>query len=129
MSKRKAIPLGVKLQVALARFGLTTSDVQFDHVPALELRPIDPETGETIPHPNDPSAIQMLLVAEHAEKTNGTKATTAGSDKNRIATVNRITGKTPSQWNGDNRHKGKLKGRGFDKRFRKRMNGDTEPRP
>lgn len=94
-SIRKAIPDRVKLIAALRRMGLTIEEVQFDHSPALALRPINPVTGETIPPANDPDHIEMLLVAEHKEKTFGKggekRITTAGSDIGNIAKVRRLT--------------------------------------
>jgi hypothetical protein len=90
---RKAIPLGVKLHVALARFGLRLADVQFDHHPPLQLREWDEAAGDTIPPANDPAHIQMLLIAEHKAKTFGRRgektATTAGSDIGNIAKARR----------------------------------------
>lgn len=93
--KRKAIPDRVKLIAALRRFGLVIGQVQFDHQPALELRPINPHTGDTIPAANDPDHIQMLLIAEHKTKTFGPggekRITTAGSDIGNIAKTRRLT--------------------------------------
>jgi hypothetical protein len=58
----------------------------------------------------------------HAIVTNGTKATTAGSSKQRIAKVKRIRGETCTR-------KGPpIKSRGFDKQFTKRMSGTIERR-
>jgi hypothetical protein len=58
----------------------------------------------------------------HKIITNGTKATTAGSSKQRIAKVKRIRGETCTR-------KGPpIKSRGFDKRFTKRMSGTIERR-
>ncbi|MCO5730147.1 hypothetical protein [Rhizobium sp. SSA_523] len=95
--KRKAIPDRVKLIAALRRIGLTITEVQFDHNPALELRPVNPHTGDTIPPANDPDHIDMLLLVEHKEKTFGRggekRATTADSDIGRIAKVRRLTKK------------------------------------
>lgn len=92
---RKAIPDRVKLIAALRRFGLTIDQVQFDHNPALGLRPVDPVTGDTIPPANSPDHIELLLVAEHHEKTFGPggekRITTAGSDVARIAKVKRLS--------------------------------------
>ncbi|MEN5275823.1 hypothetical protein ABE527_02625 [Brucella sp. TWI432] len=64
--------------------GLKIEQVQFDHNPALCFRPVNPETGDTIPPANDPEHIDMLLITEHKEKTFGKggekRITTAGSD-------------------------------------------------
>lgn len=92
---RKAIPDRVKLIAALRRFGLVIEQVQFDHAPALALRPINPVTGDTIPPANDPEHIQMLLIVEHKAKTFGPggekRITTAGSDIGNIAKTRRVT--------------------------------------
>ena len=92
---RKRIPLSVKLKVALAALGLKESDVEWDHVPALGLRPTDPETGKRIQDDNDPAGIQMLVKKDHAEKTTGRKGTSKNSrdgngDAQRIAKVKRL---------------------------------------
>ena len=91
---RKAIPDRVKLIAALRRMGLTIEQVQFDHAPALALRPINPETGDTIPPANDPDHIELLLITEHKAKTFGKggekRITTAGSDIHAIAKTRRL---------------------------------------
>lgn len=93
--RRKRIPDKVKLIAALRRMGLTIEQVQFDHNPALGLRPFDPVAGDTIPPANDPNYIELLLVSEHKEKTFGKggekRVTTAGSDIGNIAKVRRLT--------------------------------------
>lgn len=92
--RRKKIPDKVKLIAALKRMGLTIEQVQFDHNPALALRPIDPVTGDTIPSANDPNYIDLLLITEHKVKTFGKggekRVTTAGSDVGNIAKVRRL---------------------------------------
>lgn len=91
---RKAIPVGVKLQAALLLLGFTEEEiaggVEWDHQPALALRVVDPESGELVPHPNDPRHLRPLRKAEHAEKTRGRGATTAGSDVGNAAKVKRL---------------------------------------
>ncbi|WP_235912820.1 hypothetical protein [Brucella tritici] len=92
---RKRIPDRVKLEAALRRFGLTIKEVEFDHSPALALRPINPLTGDTIPPANDPDHIDMLLTQEHRVKTFGRggekRITTADGDIGKIAKVRRLT--------------------------------------
>lgn len=92
---RKAIPTKVKLESALRRFGLKVSDVQFDHNPALALRPINPVTGDTIPPANSAEHIDMLLIDEHKTKTFGKggekRITTADGDVGKIAKMRRLT--------------------------------------
>ena len=94
-SVRKAIPDRVKLIAALRRYGLTTQDVQFDHNPALALRPINELTGDTIPPANDPAFIDMLLTEEHKLKTFGRggekRITTADGDIGKIAKMRRVS--------------------------------------
>ena len=99
MKRRKSIPLSVKLAVALDEVrrlrGLPAdTNFHFDHIPALALRPWDEDTQDTIPPANDPNALQLLTETEHSRKTNGNAATTAGSDKNRIAKQDRREGRT-----------------------------------
>lgn len=96
-ARRKRIPDRVKLIAALRRYGLTIEDVEFDHDPALALRPVNPATGDTIPPANDPEHIRMLLITEHRRKTFGPggekRITTAGSDVGNIAKVRRLSKK------------------------------------
>lgn len=96
---RKSIPVGVKLQAALLLLGFTedeiTGGLEWDHQPALALRIVDPQTGELVPHPNDPRYLRPLRKAEHAVKTRGSGATTAGTDVGNASKVKRIE-KDPS---------------------------------
>lgn len=95
---RKHIPIGVKLKACLLLLGFTDEqidgDIRWDHQPALGLRFIDPETGEMIPHPNDPRFIRPMSDRGHHEKTFGRggtrRITTAGSDIGNIAKVKRV---------------------------------------
>ena len=96
---RRPIPIGVKLHAALLLLGFTqdeiTGGLEWDHQPALALRIVDPATGELVPHPNDPRYLRPLRKAEHAVKTRGSGATTAGTDVGSAAKVKRIE-KDPS---------------------------------
>ncbi|CAM5769952.1 hypothetical protein [Bosea minatitlanensis] len=91
---RKHIPVGVKLHATLLLLGFSDEEIagglEWDHQPALALRIVDPETGELTPHPNDPRYLRPLRKAEHALKTRGAGATTAGSDVGSAAKVKRI---------------------------------------
>ena len=101
---RPAIPVKIKLEVVLRQGGVdpSTGDrlqplgegVQFDHNPALQLRAWDEEAGDTIPPANSVEHLVAMNKSSHERKTNGTKATSAGSDKHAIAKINRLTGKT-----------------------------------
>lgn len=64
----------------------------------------------------------LLCVWCADRKTNGTKATTYGSDKHAIAKVKRLRGETKQG------PKKKIQSRGFDKTLRKRMDGTVERR-
>lgn len=98
---RNWIPLHVQLSEALSVLGLTVSGSHLDHFPALELRVRNPD-GTLTPDELDPRYMQWLDRDAHALKTNGTKATSAGSDKNRIAKVRRLRGEV-----GQNKRKRK----------------------
>jgi hypothetical protein len=88
---RKAIPLGVKLAVALRQLGFAKSErVNFDHDPALALRPWDDEKQDFIPPQHDPDYIVIRTEPAHDKKTNGNDATSHGSDKHAIAKVDRV---------------------------------------
>lgn len=92
MSKRKAIPCHVKVSVAIRQ-------AMYGHIPCpLCLRQIGPGDAVILEHMTphatrvalglDPDAIDNLRFVHTecaARKTNGTKATTAGSDKHMIA--------------------------------------------
>ena len=87
--KRKAIPLGVKLAAALIALGMDPDDVEWDHDPAIGMRPINPETGDTIPPANDPRAIVPRLGAAHKAKTFGDHRPLSG-DVSQIAKIKRV---------------------------------------
>ena len=58
-------------------------------------------------------------------KTNGTKATTYGSDKHAIAKVKRLALKQAKKWRKPARP---MRSRGFEKTLRKKMNGEVVQR-
>lgn len=94
-TRRPHIPVMVKLHAALLQLGFEPHQVELDHDPALALRPIAPETGDTIPHANDPRYLVWRLKAEHAAKTTGRKGESrkgdqANGDTSRAAKVKRI---------------------------------------
>lgn len=95
--------------------------------------PIGPQPdGTSIPHIaehwwavklGNPRKPDCLLCAPCADKkTNGTKATSYGSDKHAIAKVKRLRGETKQG------PKKKIYSRGFNKTMRKKFNGDVEVR-
>lgn len=89
--KRPAIPIGVKLKVLMRQLAVT---INFDHRPALWERKFDTVANDTIPPANDPNFIEAMTVLDHDKRTHGPggekRITTAGSDSNRRAKVNRI---------------------------------------
>jgi hypothetical protein len=91
---RKAIPLSVKLAVALRMLGFE-GPVDFDHDPALALREWDEAAGDFIPPQHDPNFIVIRTKAEHRAKTGGRKgeqrSTSYGSDQHAIAKLDRLT--------------------------------------
>jgi hypothetical protein len=92
---RKAIPEKVKrlaCEARLARLlGLPAGTKwEYDHAPPIALRPVNEAGDDTIPPMNDPAYIWPLAREEHAAKTNGSKATSYGSDKHAIAKANRL---------------------------------------
>jgi hypothetical protein len=59
-------------------------NTEFDHVPALELRPWSEKEQDTEPPANDPDFIFAKRKECHHRKTFGTRATTKGSDIHEI---------------------------------------------
>ena len=96
--KRKKIPLGVKLEACLkimrSHLLLDEGFVEWDHHPALELRPINEAGDDYEPPQLDPRYIQPLVGADHALKTNGPRHDHSQGDKGKIAKVKRIQAKT-----------------------------------
>lgn len=90
---RKHIPVGAKLHACLLLLGYTEEQIpliQWDHEPALGLRAVDAETGEMTPAPNDPRFIRPMLPDDHAVKTRGAGATTAGSDVGKMKKLRKL---------------------------------------
>lgn len=88
---RPPIPMPVKGQVLIRQEGkcgcgcgqklMHWKDTEFDHNPALALRPWSDKEEDTIPAANDPNYIVALRKDCHARKTRGAgAATTKGSD-------------------------------------------------
>ncbi len=88
--KRKAIPLSVKVEICLRLLGIDPADVQWDHAPALELRPVNDDGTDFDPPQHSAAHIQPLSRAAHAAKTNGPAHDKSQSDKGRIAHTKRL---------------------------------------
>ena len=102
--KRKKIPLGVKLEACLkimrSHLLLDEGSIEWDHCPALELRPLNAAGDDYEPPQLDPNYIQPLVRADHALKTNGPHHDHSQGDKGKIAKVKRIQAKTWSEYRG-----------------------------
>ena len=98
MPKRKPIPLRAKLEACLRLLGLPP-DVEWDHCPALQLRPIRPDGTDWEPGQHDPAHLEPLTKAAHLLKTTGRKglsklSITGNGDVSRIAKGKRLRGET-----------------------------------
>lgn len=92
---RKTIPIGVKLEACLIALGFSLESIRaglirWDHTPPLGMRALNDDGTDFVPASNDPHYIQPLMQANHAIKTFGTPATTAGSDVHNIAKAKRL---------------------------------------
>lgn len=93
--KRKAIPLRVKLDAALIALGLDPKATEFDHDPALGLRPVNADGDDFDPPQLDPRHIVPRGCADHRTKTTGTPpgqkvVTVANGDQHKIAKAKRL---------------------------------------
>lgn len=122
---RPHMSLSVKLAACLDALGFAPdAEIEWDHVFALGLRERTPDGGY-IPDANDPRYIRPRLKEDHAVKTRGNGATTAGSDVHVIAKVKRLSkAEEEFRWrltSYDHRTttakpKRKIQSRGFEKR-------------
>lgn len=93
MSRRRHIPLSVKLEVALRQLGLDPNAVQLDHHPALGFRERTADGGY-IPDELDPLAMVWRSTVAHRTKTTGTPpgqkvVHVANGDQHKIAKAKR----------------------------------------
>lgn len=103
---RRAVPMRLQRDKALElcadlmrKLGMVAVDAEvafeLDHDPALVLRPVDPETGQHIPHQHDPRHLVWMTKEAHDRKTNGRggerRVTTLGSDKHLAAKLDRLS--------------------------------------
>jgi len=87
---RKPIPLKVRLEAALLALGLDPADVEWDHAPALGLRPVNAAGDDYDPPQHDPLYIVPRPTVRHARKTNGDPAVPLSGDKAKIAKTKRL---------------------------------------
>ena len=93
MTRRKHISLLTKLHAALYQLGFEPHEVELDHAPALALREWDEAAQDTIPPASDPRYLVWMPKAEHAVKTRGAGATTAGSDIGKMKKLRKLVAK------------------------------------
>jgi hypothetical protein len=105
--KRKAIPLWIKIQVLIRQnfycaecwSNLPADDTEFDHRPAIILRPVNAAGYDYDPPQNDPDHIEALHKLCHLKRTVGRvvgaakTVTTKGSDAHLAAKFRRLEGK------------------------------------
>ena len=87
--KRKAIPMRAQRDSALWALGLDPKTTQFDHDPALGLRPVNADGTDYDPPQLDPRFIVPRETGEHARKTDGDHVPLSG-DKSKIAKTKRL---------------------------------------
>ena len=85
---RRHVPLATQLAVALRQLGFVKP--QLDHDPALGLRERTPDGGY-IPDEHSPEHLVWRDAGEHAIKTRGNGATTAGSDVGNMRHFRKVT--------------------------------------
>ncbi len=92
--RRKSISARSKLIVTLRELGLTVTEIQFDHDPALSARKWNERKGDFEPPQDDPRFIKLLMVDRHKVKTFGPGGTkrihTRGSDISEPRRIERI---------------------------------------
>ena len=93
MTRRKHISLLTKLHAALYQLGFEPHEVELDHAPALALREWDEAAQDKIPPAYDPRYLVWMPKAEHAVKTRGAGATTAGSDIGKMKKLRKLVAK------------------------------------
>lgn len=92
-ARRKHISLLTKLHAALYQLGFEPHEVELDHAPALALREWDEAAQDTIPPASDPRYLVWMPKADHAVKTRGAGATTAGSDIGKMKKLRHLVAK------------------------------------
>lgn len=92
MTRRSHMPLSVKLSAALIALGLDPKAVEYDHCPALGMRPRDPVTGVYDPPENDARYIVPRSTADHKAKTFGDHVPLSG-DVSKIAKLKDVSRK------------------------------------
>lgn len=89
---RRALPLSVKLAVALRALGVRESEIDWSHEPALQLRAINEAGTDYVPPQHDPEFLFIRPRADHDRITFKDNGTGRG-DLSAIAHVRRSTRK------------------------------------
>jgi hypothetical protein len=84
------MPVRVRLEAALIFAGLDPMAVDFDHDPALGLRPLNARGTDTVPPANDPRYIVPRARATHKQKTHGDPAIPRSGDLSKIRHADRL---------------------------------------
>jgi len=87
--KRRKIPDRIKLAVALRALGVSESEIDWSHEPALELRAHNDACTDWSPAQHDPGFIFIRKKPEHAHITNKDNGT-GRSDKGAIAHARKV---------------------------------------
>lgn len=136
---RRHIPLSVKLEACLILLGFPRErhrDIQWNHTPALGLRPVSADGKDYEPPQLDPAHLEPLLKGDHLTVTTGrrgeSKLSISGNgDVSRIAKCDRLEADTVAfrqrmlaragqapDLEPDTKPRRRLQGRGFPKRPR-----------
>ena len=121
---RKHIPASVKIEACLLLLGFPRDrlkDIQWDHDPAIQIRPLGECGTDYDPPQLSPAHIFPMLKEDHLLKTTGrrgeSKLSVSGNgDVSRVAKIKRLESeeeRPPSRWQSR-----KLESRGFDKTHR-----------
>jgi hypothetical protein len=124
--KRRAVPLAIKLRVALRQLGLDPDHVELDHTPPLALRERD-AAGRYIPDEHDERCLVWMDKRAHRRKTTGTHVPLSGDisviaktkrqEKDQEAFRSRLLVKVPGQ---PRLKTGRIQSRGFPTRQKER---------
>ena len=90
MTKRRHIPLAVKLAACLDAMGMTGEAIEWEHTIPLGLRAYDEMTGLYSPDEMDPRYLRPMAKGQHKLKTFGGHVPLSG-DVSRIAKMKRLT--------------------------------------
>ena len=88
-SRRRHIPLGVKLSACLDMLGWAGVSIEWHHDPPLALRAFDESTGKYEPDELDPRYLRPMPKADHKARTYGDHVPLSG-DISKVAKLKRV---------------------------------------